>query len=163
MSSQWRSVASTRPVGNDVGYGRPVGGTSTDTEPVGDSRPGMTVRDELRELTHQRLLAAAELVFQRDGYSRSTVGNITQAANVNRATFYLHFTDKADVLLGVLRANLADTPGYWHEVDAALVDGGRDALRASLSNTLHWYQQHGAVLRSVREALATDLHLAEQT
>jgi AcrR family transcriptional regulator len=123
----------------------------------------MTVRDELRELTHQRLLSAAEAVFHRDGYSRSTVGNIAAAANVNRATFYLHFTDKSDVLLGVLRANLADTPSYWHEIDLALVDGGRDALRASLNNTLHWYQQHGQVLRSVREAMASDLHLAELT
>lgn len=123
----------------------------------------MTVRDELRELTHQRLLSAAEAVFERDGYLRTTVGNITRTANVNRATFYLHFTDKADVLLAVLRINLADTPGYWRDVDAALVDGGREALRASLGRTLNWYRQHGPLLRTVREALATDPHLAAQT
>jgi AcrR family transcriptional regulator len=123
----------------------------------------MTVRDELRELTHQRLLSAAEAVFERDGYVRTTVGNITTVANVNRATFYLHFTDKADVLLAVMRMNLADTPGYWREIDAALVEGGRDALRASLSRTLQWYEQHGRVLRPVREALATDPRIAAQT
>jgi AcrR family transcriptional regulator len=123
----------------------------------------MTVRDELRELTHQRLLAAAEAVFGRDGYLRATVGNISREANVNRATFYLHFSDKADVLLAVLQTNLADTPEYWHDVDAALVDGGRDALRAALSRTLDWYEQHRGLLRYVREALATDPHLAQQT
>lgn len=122
----------------------------------------MSVRDELRELTHQRLLSAAEEIFERDGYLRTTVGNITRQANVNRATFYLHFTDKAEILLAVLRANLADTPAYWHEVDAALVDGGRDAMRAALSRTLQWYQQHGGLLRPVREAFATDRHLAER-
>ena len=134
-----------------------------DTGPVAVSRPGMTVRDELRELTHQRLLSAAEAAFERDGYLRTTVGNIATEANVNRATFYLHFTDKADVLLAVLRTNLADTPVYWREVDAALADGSRDALRASLSRTLHWYEQHGRLLIPVREALATDPHLVEQT
>lgn len=102
-------------------------------------------------------------MFERDGYVRTTVGNITRAANVNRATFYLHFTGKADVLLAVLRTNLADTPGYWRDVDAALVDGGRDTLRASLSKTLNWYAQHGRLLIPVREAMATDPHLVEQT
>jgi AcrR family transcriptional regulator len=140
-----------------------VGGISTDTEPVAGGRPGLTVRDELRELTHQRLLSAAQTVFERDGYLGTTVGNITRAANVNRATFYLHFTDKADVLLAVLRTNLADTPAYWREIDAALVDGGRGELRSSLSNTLRWYEQHGRLLVPVREALATDHRLVEQT
>jgi AcrR family transcriptional regulator len=123
----------------------------------------MTVRDELRELTRQRLLSAAETVFERDGYVRATVGNITREANVNRATFYLHFTDKADILLAVREANLADTPDYWREVDSALVDGGRDALRASLANTLRWYEKHASLLRPVREAFATDTQLALQT
>ena len=123
----------------------------------------MTVRDELRELTRRRLVSAAETVFQRVGYTRATVGNITTAARVSRATFYLHFTDKADVLLAVIRAGLADTPGYWREVDAALVEGSRQALRASLSNTLHWYEQHGQVVAFVREALATNVDLAEKT
>lgn len=146
-----------------VGYGQPVGGTTTDLEPDAGARPSLSVRDELRELTHQRLLSAAQAVFEREGYLRTTVGNITRAANVNRATFYLHFTGKADVLLAVLRTNLADTPAYWRDVDTALVDGGRDALRASLSKTLNWYAQHGRLLIPVREAMATDHHLIEQT
>lgn len=123
----------------------------------------MSVRDELRELTRQRLLTAAETMFERDGYLRTTVGNITTEANVNRATFYLHFTDKADVLLAVMRMNLADTPAYWREIDTALIAGGLEELRASLSNTLRWYEQHGRLLRPVREALASDPTLAAQT
>ena len=138
---------------------------STPLEPstADDSRPALTVRDELRALTNQRLVAAAQLVFERDGYARATVGNIAAEANVNRATFYLHFADKAQVMLAVMRANLADTPAYWREVDAALIDGGREALRAALGGTLDWYQRHRRTLRPVREALATDLNLAEQT
>lgn len=147
----------------EVGYGRAVGGTPADTEPTGDRRPGTTGRGELREMTHQRLLSAAQTLFERVGYSRATVAAITGAANVNRATFYLHFTGKSDVLLAVLRTHLADTPAYWREVDAALVHGGRAALRAALGNTLRWYEQHGPVLRSAREATAADRGLAEQT
>lgn len=123
----------------------------------------MTARDELRELTHQRLLTAAEAIFERDGYWRTTVVTITKAANVSRATFYLHFTDKSTLLLAIMRTNLADTPAYWQQVDAALIDGGRDSLRAALGRTLNWYQEHGRMLRTVREAMTSDPHLAEQT
>lgn len=145
-----------------VGYGGAVSGPELDTEPVEGYRRGMSVRDEHRELTHQRLLSAAEAVFQRDGYSRTTAGSITRAANVNRATFYLHFTDKADIMLAVIRANLADTPAYFADVDAALVDGSREALRASLSNTLNWYEQHERTLGPAREALAVERDLAKK-
>ncbi|TKJ22186.1 TetR/AcrR family transcriptional regulator [Blastococcus sp. CCUG 61487] len=135
---------------------------ATDTEPDPDGTPQTTVREELREVTRQRLLSAAEAVFQRDGYSGTTVGNIASTANVSRATFYVHFTDKSDVLMTLMRANLAETPDYWREVDAALVLGDRDALRASLRNTLNWYAQHANLLRPLREALAANPTLAQR-
>ena len=134
-----------------------------DPAPGPSTPPTLTVREELREVTRQRLLSAAEELFQRDGYSGTTVGSIAGAANVSRATFYLHFTDKSDVLMTLMRANLAETPDYWHEVDTALVSGDRGALRASLRNTLNWYEQHADLLRPVREAMAANQHLAQRT
>lgn len=140
-----------------IAYRRAVGAQTDPSTP-----PVTTVREELREVTRQRLLAAAEGVFSRDGYSGATVGDIATAANVSRATFYLHFTDKSDALMAVMAANLVDTPEYWREVDAALVDGDRAALRASLANTLRWYEQHAGLLRPVREGLAANPALAAQ-
>ncbi len=133
-----------------------------DPGPGPGTSPTTTVREELREVTRQRLLSAAEAIFQRDGYSGTTVGRIATSANVSRATFYLHFTDKSDVLMTLMRANLAETPDYWREVDTALVSGDRGALRASLRNTLNWYEQHSNLLRPVREALAANQHLAQK-
>lgn len=123
----------------------------------------MSARDELRDLTHRRLLTAGEEIFERDGYWRTTVSDITAAANVSRATFYLHFNDKSDLLLAVMKGTLAETPAYFRYVDAALVDGGRDKLRAALGRTLDWYQQHGRLLRTSREAMSSEPHLAETT
>jgi AcrR family transcriptional regulator len=149
------------PRGMSVAYRRAVG-AQTDIDPGSDPPPTLTVREELREATRRRLLSAAETVFQRDGYSGTTVGDIATAANVSRAAFYLHFTDKSDVLMALMRANLDETPDYWREVDAALVEGDRNTLRASLSNTLRWYEQHSNLLRPVREALAAHPSLADQ-
>jgi AcrR family transcriptional regulator len=153
-----------------VRSGLPAGGITyrravdavPDPAPAPGTSPTTTVREELREVTRQRLLVAAEEIFQRDGYSGTTVGSIATSANVSRATFYLHFTDKSDVLMTLMRANLAETPDYWREVDAALVSGDRSALRASLRNTLNWYEQHSNILRPVREAMAANRHLAQK-
>ena len=142
-------------------WGRAVDALA-DAGPAAGTPPAMTVREELREATRTRLLSAAEEVFQRAGYSGTTVGNIATSANVSRATFYLHFADKSDVLMALIRGDLSETPGYWHEVDVALVDGGRAALRAALGNTLNWYGQHATMVRAVREALAAHPHLAQQ-
>lgn len=56
-------------------------------------------RHEQRKLeTRQRLLDAAEQVFSRLGYKAASVLDITEAANVSKRTFYLHFNDKEDLI-----------------------------------------------------------------
>lgn len=47
-----------------------------------------------RERTHQRLLDGAEQVFSEKGYQEATILDITEAADVSKRTFYLHFDDK---------------------------------------------------------------------
>lgn len=138
-----------------------MGGAAPQEKSPTDSRP--TVRDEMRELTHQRLLAAAQVTFERDGYARTTINGITQAAGVNRATFYLHFADKAEALFEVLTLNLVDAPDYWQRVGDSLVTGDRAAVRAALGRVLEWYQTHKRLLLPVREAMAAESQLAERS
>lgn len=55
-------------------------------------------RHEQRKLqTRHKLLDAAEQVFSRIGYEDAAVLDITDAANVSKRTFYLHFKDKEEV------------------------------------------------------------------
>jgi AcrR family transcriptional regulator len=53
--------------------------------------------------TRERMLAAAGVVFARDGYRATTVGAITKAANTAHGTFYLYFRNKDDALIQVLQ------------------------------------------------------------
>ena len=56
-------------------------------------------RHEQRRLhTQQRLLDAAEQVFGQKGYEEASVLDITEAADVSKRTFYLHFPDKEAVI-----------------------------------------------------------------
>lgn len=58
-------------------------------------------REQRRLATREQLLEAAEKVFGTLGFQQATILDITEAANVSKRTFYLHFADK-DALLEAL-------------------------------------------------------------
>jgi AcrR family transcriptional regulator len=47
------------------------------------------------------------LLAERD-YAEISIGDIAERATVNRATFYAHYTDKQDLLAGMLRQEFED-------------------------------------------------------
>ncbi|MEU0633734.1 TetR/AcrR family transcriptional regulator [Streptomyces sp. NPDC005989] len=69
-----------------------------DMKPAGDRRVRRT-RAALRQ-------ALVELVLER-GFHAITVEEIAERADVGRATFYAHYRDKEDLLVGIVR-DLAD-------------------------------------------------------
>lgn len=63
----------------------------------------MSVRDEQRERTRQRLYECALVVFRRDGVEACRIDDIATAAGVSRGSFYFHFPTKEHVLLERMR------------------------------------------------------------
>lgn len=55
-------------------------------------------REQRRLKTRQALLDAAESVFAHKGYQDSSVLDITEAADLSKRTFYLHFTGKDELI-----------------------------------------------------------------
>jgi AcrR family transcriptional regulator len=66
-----------------------------------------TSRDRLDSRTRAGLIAAARQAFSELGYARTTVADITERAQVSRATFYVYFASKDDVFR-VLTEQLRD-------------------------------------------------------
>ncbi|MCE9633887.1 MAG: TetR family transcriptional regulator [Methylophilales bacterium] len=54
------------------------------------------------EITRNRLLDAAETVFNAKGVARTSLAEIAQAADVTRGAVYWHFKNKADVFHAML-------------------------------------------------------------
>ena len=52
---------------------------------------------EEAQATRERLLDAAEMLFQSQGVSQTTLQQIAQAADATRGAVYWHFKDKADL------------------------------------------------------------------
>ncbi|MCZ7533554.1 MAG: TetR/AcrR family transcriptional regulator [Acidimicrobiia bacterium] len=96
----------------------------------------------------KQLIEAAEQQFRRFGYRRTTVDEVTRAADMGKGSFYLHFPSKEAAYMAVVEASLekflakADTalhgPGSVPRRLRELVTvtakhyGGDELLRASL-------------------------------
>ncbi|MDV7394715.1 TetR family transcriptional regulator, partial [Arthrospira platensis SPKY1] len=53
--------------------------------------------------TRQRILDAAEQVFQRQGVSRTSLSHIAAEAGVTRGAIYWHFKNKVDLYDAMIR------------------------------------------------------------
>lgn len=87
-------------------------------------------RERKKRATRQALVAAAVELFEEQGYDRTTISQIAEAADVSERTFYLHFPTKEDVLVG-------DAEEWLEPGLRALADRHRDeSIRDVLSRVL---------------------------
>lgn len=77
--------------------------------------------------TAARLVDAALVVFNRDGYFGTDSNALARAAGYSPATFYKHFEDKRALFIAVYARWVADE---WQEVEAIVSDGGTPMRRA---------------------------------
>src|SRR5690349_7453003 len=62
-------------------------------------------RKHAPEETRAQLLRASAKCFAAVGYGRTQVSDVTREAGVAVGTFYVHFTDKEEALLTVLKTH----------------------------------------------------------
>jgi AcrR family transcriptional regulator len=76
------------------------------------------LRQAQRDLTRSRITAAARHLFYSNHFDSTTMEDIAAAAGLRRSTIYLHYRDKAEILVDVVadyvpksKAMLATLPG----------------------------------------------------
>ena len=123
-------------------------------------------RDQRAAATRTRILSAAEELFLRDGYTRTSMKAVATLAGVSEKTMYLTFSTKANLLRHVIQVAvqgdessipLSQRP-QWRAVVAGATDGifGRFAAlnAATMSRT-------AAIIALGEAAASTDPELAE--
>jgi AcrR family transcriptional regulator len=95
-------------------------------EPV-KRRYDATSRRAAAAETRERICVAAEDLFLRDGYARTTIRAVAKAAGVAEATVYLAFADKAALLDAVILRAVRDNPS--EALDAIAGAAPHDILR----------------------------------
>ena len=120
---------------------------------------GLTLRDEQKRLTRRRLIEGALTAFERKGYAATTIDDIVAEANASRATFYLHFKSKSDVVLVMAR-----TLGTrWRELYRELTSGerlSRKELYDWLDAMAGHYQTNRATVAALDQAAAVEPEVA---
>jgi AcrR family transcriptional regulator len=120
---------------------------------------GLTLRDEQKRLTRRRLIEGALAAFERKGYAATTIDDIVAEANASRATFYLHFKSKSDVVLV-----MAQTLGTrWRELYRDLTSGerlSRKELYDWLDAMAGHYQTNRATVAALDQAAAVEPEVA---
>ena len=87
--------------------------------------------------TRDRLLDAAEHVFQQHGVSRTSLHDIAAAAGVTRGAIYWHFRDKADLFNAMMQRATLPMEEAAIGTDSAATDDPIAHLRASFVDALH--------------------------
>lgn len=119
------------------------------------------VRTEHRELTRRRLTEAAGTAFRERGYAGTSVDHIARSAGISRATFYLHFTSKAELIAeiwAIVRVRLLEL----HRSLAAEPFLNEEVLANWLDETFDFYAEHRNELLAIHEAIALEAEMAKR-
>jgi AcrR family transcriptional regulator len=109
--------------------------------------------DQRKQRTRQQLKAAAEALFLERGYDAISIQDITDRADMGRATFYLHFKDKAEVASAILIDSFEVLIRAGASVPENISVQQRDYL--SFIGFFHWVQQQSRLFRALSAASGT--------
>jgi AcrR family transcriptional regulator len=121
------------------------------------TRRPQTKRRERRESIERRLLEATERLM-RDGasFTELSVDRLSTEAGMSRASFYIYFEDKGDLLrrmAGQVFGDLANGAERWWSV-AWRHDP--DDMRAAMADIIASYRRHQPVLVALNEMAGYD-------
>jgi AcrR family transcriptional regulator len=82
------------------------------------------MREQQRAFTRRRLMEVAQQLFSARGYPDTTVDDIARAAGASRATFYLHFKSKSELMTALIDAMAPIAVQTYHVLDEQLAADG---------------------------------------
>ncbi|WP_328813530.1 TetR/AcrR family transcriptional regulator [Rhodococcus sp. NBC_00297] len=116
-----------------------------------------TLLEQKREFTRTRLLDEALELFRTKGYVETTAEDIASAVGCSRATFYLHFKSKSEIMIGILERVWPSVDDSVDEFAAAVAAGlTKDELRVRISNDRAVWSMYAGGLRAFNVAQMVD-------
>lgn len=122
-----------------------------DTAPLRGS-----LREQQRAYTRGRLLQGAQEVFAEKGYIATTVDDIVAAAGASRATFYLYFKTKREVVTEMGLERIPELKAMYVQLDEVLSVGTRESMREWVAGAIEWMDEHRVTLAAADAASIVD-------
>ena len=107
---------------------------------------GPSLRDSYKAMTRQNILRQAVKLFQKNGFSSTSIEDIAKAANVSRSTIYLHFRNKSEIIHGVVGDGLKKQYAIYQKLVESQVP-------IDLEFTRNWVQEYSAHLRRINDTM----------
>src|ERR1700757_4393001 len=127
------------------------------TKAAPPARSARSRKPGARPKNEDKLLLAMEQLLERGhAFSALSIEQLTGAAGLARATFYLHFRDKGELLARLMervREEIVASAGLWFE-HAELAQ--REDMRRALRGILGVYQKHHVIIDAVVATAAAD-------
>jgi AcrR family transcriptional regulator len=109
--------------------------------------------------TRQRLLSAAERVFERDGFLEARIADIAKSARVSYGTFYTYFDSKEEIFREVASAVIDD---MYESLDVvAEGQGALDLIPAANEVFIGLYERHASMLALIEQVATFDEHFRQ--
>lgn len=110
------------------------------------------------ERTRQRIVQAANRLFYRQGYNRTSFSDIVDAAGVPRGNIYYYFQSKDDILLAAIEYRLAVIDTMMEEWNRNFADPAGRLRRfvQVMVNSREATAQHGCPMGTLNAELAKD-------
>jgi AcrR family transcriptional regulator len=116
----------------------------------------VSLRDAQKQLTRSRLVEAAADSFRVRGYAATTIEDVASGAGATRATFYLHFRTKADLIDEVMAVVRRDAFELNERLDGVVRAGDRESVRAWLDAAFDFWDVVGPYAIAEEEAASLD-------
>ena len=117
-----------------------------------------TLREEQKRATRAKLVAAAREQFEARGYAAVTVDEIAADVGCSRATFYVHFPGKLEVLQAI-SAEATSVMSYYEDLDRVLETRSRTEFAQWLNRVFEWFDENRQMLPAYDEAVALEPEL----
>jgi len=115
-----------------------------------------------KQVLGSRLLPVLEELLDHESFIEISIERLVQQAGVSRSGFYLHFSDKVDLLRTLATDVMADlfvtARGWWELPPSAT----RDDLREALDSIVASYLPHKQLMSAIVEASAYDVEVDTQ-
>ncbi|MEV4126244.1 TetR/AcrR family transcriptional regulator [Nocardia sp. NPDC049707] len=124
--------------------------------------PGLSLRDEQKLQTRARLMDCAKALFIERGYAAVRVDDIATAVGCSRATFYLHFSGKLEILRAIAEQSTLPTAMHFYEdLDRVLDTGSRAEFVGWVTRAIAWFHEYKDLLPAWDEATAIEPEFRE--
>ena len=100
---------------------------------------GANQKEAVAALHRERMLAAAEELFQQKGFEQTTIDDISKASGYSRRTLYAYYVNKEDFLRQIVRKGLRQ------------LDGALEAAVGRKTFEIRYFAACEAILRYLRE------------